>query len=520
MSSLEKTNYVDTTIEDEVASLLEADPPIPMHDLTEELVALRTRVRGLAQRIEDQEETIRAQFVCPLSLTTQYSGIQVIGDLQEQLRRVKKAEIPSVMANSRAGTPVQLHSIAVRSVFDVLFSPARFLVPFRRPGPLSPWFSALQARKAIALVCKVWHDEALPFLYEDISVFHAGQLSALARTIRSSPQYFGPLIKHLRIACFIPQGFETVAREDLSFLLQSCSSLRGISFWDFHPPDQLQALHPVWTIIPPNILHLETISLNRALQAVSEPVMPPFFHTFVNLVSLSIDPWQFNWKQDPLMCPMSLPLLQTLSIRGLDIPEAIHLWNLPRLQWVELVPQPRRDLPALRASLRFFQWHGKKLARLIVSLDYLTWAECQMIADFLKHCPILEHLVVMSNPLSQDLYHERIFLNTLHRGHRTPSSIHLDLCVPLDNFQQDDDEERRSRWKNVRLIDASLVDILPGLPHLLPPDEVLSNSLRIHDMFGLIIAQTDNYVVKRSDRYDDYLEQYRHLADRTYHRFQ
>ena len=114
-----------------------------------------------------------------------------------------------------------LHSDALQLVFDALLPPPGFLSISIQATPNRPWILQLRTFKAVVLVCKRWYTLCLRYLYGDICLRYVGQVAALVRTVRTEPLTFAPLVRSLRVICYIPNEHMRVCAEGLKYLLDT-----------------------------------------------------------------------------------------------------------------------------------------------------------------------------------------------------------------------------------------------------------------------------------------------------------
>ena len=62
----------------------------------------------------------------------------------------------------------------------------------------------MRMKKSIISVCKTWHYDGLPFLYEDLAITSAEHMESLYHTLRDS-ESVGALVKRVILACYVPE---------------------------------------------------------------------------------------------------------------------------------------------------------------------------------------------------------------------------------------------------------------------------------------------------------------------------
>lgn len=190
---------------------------ITIRDLEAENAQLKIDFEKLAL---ERNQLVNAMVSVVSSSLTTYSHTA-----QEELRRTAvHAEEPSPQLQDR------IHGIALRFIFDLTVPPPGLLSHSLVEGPRSPWCRALATLKSITLVSKTWHSVAFPLFYRDIVLRRVGQVVAFARTIRSSPETFGPLVHTLVVSCEVPDSYLRVTRESFAYILAECPNLKDISF--------------------------------------------------------------------------------------------------------------------------------------------------------------------------------------------------------------------------------------------------------------------------------------------------
>ncbi|KAI0712591.1 hypothetical protein C8Q76DRAFT_576083, partial [Earliella scabrosa] len=112
-------------------------------------------------------------------------------------------------------------------------------------GPRSPWVVSQNTRMAAVLVCRSWYGPASEALYHEVVFRRVGQICALARTLRATDVVYAQnpknFIRSIRLESlvYLP-ACEDIAKKDLAFILQHCTSLTSFTFRPHHtlqPPD-------------------------------------------------------------------------------------------------------------------------------------------------------------------------------------------------------------------------------------------------------------------------------------------
>ncbi|KAF9237471.1 hypothetical protein BU15DRAFT_48642 [Melanogaster broomeanus] len=100
--------------------------------------------------------------------------------------------------------------------------PSFFLDPSIGRGPFSAWCQKLRQLKYFVLVCRWWRDVGIDLLYRDVVIRRIGQIPALLRSLEANPM-LGPMVRSLRIDCFVPRGYKLVLEGGLNQICAFCT---------------------------------------------------------------------------------------------------------------------------------------------------------------------------------------------------------------------------------------------------------------------------------------------------------
>lgn len=424
-------------------------------------------------------------------------------------------------------TSVALHDDALRYVFHFLFSPPGLLNPRASEFFDSPWLRELRTKKAATLVSKQWHAVALPYLYENISLRNSWQVSLLSRTILSAPHIFGPLIKSLRVICYVPGNFVDAVCRGIHIIIGHCTSSLKLAFegpFSFYvvsealrnPNKDLYSLlrdnhSPSGCFSCPKPITQLTFFENGthywqrwlAKQPRSPPVPVALLSQFSHLTKLTINSSYHKAfsNGDPLEFPELKSLCLWSVTPGSEVPAQ---WRMPKLSQLRLLFM-FDDIPySYSNGIQFFRTYGPQLLYLDLGYLPLPWDTLHTVLDL---CPSLGRLgVTLDFSMFGPDYHDV-------KDWEIPRAIpFVDIVVGGDPTKEGDRvfggvEENETAvaflqniaqvWRHMRLIDQSLLMRIPDLPDILPPDLSLETR-RTFDMFGLTVIQTKQAVWQES----------------------
>ncbi|KAI0647717.1 hypothetical protein C8Q79DRAFT_1008132 [Trametes meyenii] len=290
-------------------------------------------------------------------------------------------------------------------------------------GPRNTWAVSVSTRRALSLVCKAWYGVATEALYADIVFRRMGQISALARTLRSARVLYGSdpsrFIKRIRMRqCLVRRKCAAVIKQDLAFVLQHCARLIDFEFQP-HPqfdegeadpdnpnstynPDWLWELNegaPGIALVERCASGLRSLSILEGLNTERLSFIHHVLYKGTCLTSLVLGPILHSQGREfhfSLLSAVSLPCLKHLQIdasRQVVQDYIWDMWDAPNL--IELTLLNCLDLP------------GRLLAQLGARLEYLhivpsrNWsgsASYAVLASLEDHCPVLVHLALPSVP--------------------------------------------------------------------------------------------------------------------------
>lgn len=402
----------------------------------------------------------------------------------------------------------ELHVIVLRAIFEYVLPPPGLLNPSLAGGPESPWSHATRTLKSLALVCKSWHTAAFPLLYHEVILRRVGQVAALARTIRSSPEVFSPPVQRLVISCEVPAPFLSVTKRSLAYILDQCKNLKAVSFrgtfptnvlLDVEPSNDLVAAPFTWRDEPPSNICLPAGLMHLGLDdgemmTYSRPPQFNFEHLVrrvsSNLVSLTICPSKrgTSWSYTP----MSLPQLEVLTLVSalgdeFSIPT---VWDMPKLKALRLRPsivQP--EFQNLGKLTELCLQHKATLSSLDFGGHLVDWATGRSLLQELRHAQLftkLEHLVIRADDEGafEDLKNSPLFSRPIHIDIIHSTSRPTRVSTDLAHYHLG------SAWTLVRYIDPKLLRWIPELPYLFPPRENPKAGTRsIFDFYGLTVVE-------------------------------
>ncbi|KIJ63969.1 hypothetical protein HYDPIDRAFT_28865 [Hydnomerulius pinastri MD-312] len=314
----------------------------------------------------------------------------------------------------------------IQTILEYATPPNSFLDASIRPGPYSPWAQALRQLKSFVLVCSMWWDVGIEFLYRDVTIRRIGQIPALLRTLTANPK-LGLFVRSLRTDCFIfnLRGYDDVFEQGLAQILSYCpyNTVLGLSCRApanySHFPELPDA---TW-------LSLRKLEIG---QGHSLPHISASLALCSNLVSLSI---LFDGHSNDTFDATSVQLdvLEDLHFtRGIEncgettsasfFRVVSEQWSLPRLKrftvlWIKIHREHVSEMdchPLLIA-------HGKNLTHLSILIQGTTGirvlAQPMDIQRLLGVCPSLQHLALHQIACPDYLSH--------------PKLEYLDLWAPL-----------------------------------------------------------------------------------------
>ncbi|KZT20307.1 hypothetical protein NEOLEDRAFT_878437 [Neolentinus lepideus HHB14362 ss-1] len=333
---------------------------------------------------------------------------------------------------------------------------------------------------SLLLVCRSWHELAVPLLYRHICVPHPDQLRKLLKTLKRNP-HFGSSVHSLVLPhhsnplwCLLRPGkYGRLGAPYRDTLTAVVSAFQSIHYLEIEPPAYFDpplyanldvsgfpAARGVW---PDQYVNLKSLTLHGVyltvaflgypgqLPALEELCMVGTESRVAERLSLTVSSMQFM-----------LPALHTLRLRKCKLRvDSIRLSHFPRLRTLELThvlessperPQPQ-DLPSILAldTVQTLQFSGSNSL-----MERINYSECQN----------LQHLTMALD--YRGFWLGFTFPRTLGRAHRLQ---HLDIVLyktkPTGPYQFDGDPT-----STIRTVLEGLLEILndpeavPLLEHL------------------------------------------------------
>ncbi|KAI0366620.1 hypothetical protein BV20DRAFT_1025887 [Pilatotrama ljubarskyi] len=288
-------------------------------------------------------------------------------------------------------------------------------------GPRTPWLVSVSTRAALPLVCKAWYGPASEALYLDIALRRMGQISALARTLRSARHVYGSdpsrFIKRVRmIGCVVLGRAADVVEKDLSLVLRYCSNLTALE-WHPHPsfdsaitpPDDPDVWYnPMWLLSSkkgsPGATLADRCAAGLQHLAFSENLHSDHLQIHhlllvsTRLTTLVLGPVLHlpSTSAESSLLPVQLPYLESLEMRNDDAGYEEYicaLWSLPNLRKLTLlssVELPRRLLERLGGRLEYLH--------VVLGANWRGLAAHDTLVELSTLCPVLKHLVLPEVP--------------------------------------------------------------------------------------------------------------------------
>ena len=153
------------------------------------------------------------------------------------------------------------------------FVPHHCYDPSPTQGSNSPWLRLLRMKKDLSHICKATYWPGMRVLYGDIVLRRMGQISALARTLRSPEigNAIGAIVRVVRIdSCPVLYPCADAIEEDLVFILSRFTTLRSFAY---HPHPQFHLVdapydskvedglfNPTWFFQRTSQVHIQLVS--------------------------------------------------------------------------------------------------------------------------------------------------------------------------------------------------------------------------------------------------------------------
>ena len=379
---------------------------------------------------------------------------------------------------------MRLHHICLRAVFDELVLPPELLTDSAlQRGQSSPWVQSLKSLKSLVLVCRSWNAIATSYLYRSVVLRRAGQVPALVRTLKDNAE-FPSLIKHLTLSCYVPDEWDQVMNDCVTYLLSECHNIHTLSLHSFFT----QWLHGV-TVDGTRRFKIsnEVLSSVTSVENMSYTYQHPL--EFFSRKQYNVGPKEMTRKlvdAGYYHVLSSLPNIKDLRILKDSQTSTSH--SKPSLT----VTFERQHLDRIRANPNKFSAH-RWLKNLDLGLekyrvDLGLWSTNRMRPNL----SLMEE--VLKDFVDVHMVADHMSASKLTRG---PWS-RLDLWVSDMAFFEEEGSGICDNYPGVRLFDDRL-RCFEGLPYLFPAEKVPSGEQKkiigTHDIFGTRFTRTQKRMV-------------------------
>lgn len=369
-------------------------------------------------------------------------------------------------------------------------------------------------RKALTLVCRQWHDVALPFLYRDVVIRRVSQLAALRRTLEGTPDHYTK-IRSMTLLCHIPGNMTLFATIAISEILGSCTSLTTLSLGPIFSAE-LDCVPCVEANVVSHtaqfkvqVARVENLEYNWTFEAGDH--LAHFITNigaYKNLVHLKIfvpapDYISRNVRLDSLKV---FTLIAAEGNSGNNDLEPLCSWQFPQLEEVRFRPFIAiSQVPHLFVEFLKLQKHLRVLD--IGCCSVASSGEVDPTSLYVRLCEVLE---------ARSSIRRLILPSSMGNFHILNSPL-LDMDLDhVDVWTSFLDEQLPKavngvggllRWKSTRLLDNGLSTML-DLPHLLLPRSLFpghsstDRSTYVHDIFGMRIVETGHSIVRQDKPWD------------------
>ncbi|KAK7694307.1 hypothetical protein QCA50_001489 [Cerrena zonata] len=387
-----------------------------------------------------------------------------------------------------APTPIHCCSILhlsdiLERIFDELMPPPGLLDPVLQAGPRSLWCRYLQMQKSLTLVCRDWNHVATHYLYQNISLRQAMQLPALVRTLRNNPDYHS-MVTHLTFSFYVPDNWDQVTNDGISYLLTQCPNVRSLSFLSFFTAwlykirkDDLRAKRfKIFDDVMRSATSVTRISYSHPHCDNTKLRDLTSFHVFSSIPNIT----SFTLTMD--------------RVHSSTWPSCLLVLTESHLEQIRTHPESFQDLPYLTNL-------DPKLTHLCV--DAGIWFRDktdkekikQFVLDIFGRLPDV-HIVLNDN----DWDSVKILLQSLPEDF----AGHLDVYAPSPaakptvrhyaDYRSRHPELFRS---GVRFLHSYLRN-LPNLPLVYPPEDT-DVDVHIHRMFGMCLVRTPIHIFRHEE---------------------
>ncbi|TRM69991.1 hypothetical protein BD626DRAFT_563686 [Schizophyllum amplum] len=269
-----------------------------------------------------------------------------------------------------------------------------------------PWLECMKTKRNLSLVCRSWQQAATELLYEDIGFRSIGQLVALLDTL-TTKRDLAYLVRSITVACHISSHAVSVYIGDLLSILGMCQRLRTVSFQvhggvsqnhvsplqirsttpfahvvNLHFAEELNSLQDLWPILTtmgPRLQSLRLVLLTSSMAGVPEL-------TFQSMTSFNLTT---SWNAQSSIREVARQWLMP-RVENVTFSLSVDFVNLPST----IVATAFQTFASRNGSrIRYMQLHAAYCAYNGSDMSYYSID----IQPMLRHCPLLEHLVLLAN---------------------------------------------------------------------------------------------------------------------------
>ena len=433
-----------------------------IHVLNDRNADLKREVSRMEQLLVDatEKERVMSDMVATVR-SRRFSHLHLFTFLQLEYQ-IQKAKGPRSPCRN-------MHIEGLRHIFEHLLPVAGFLEDTIHAGPRGHWFRLIRTLKSVALVCKAWHAAAFPLLYYNVVITRVGQVVSFAKTIRGSPETFGPLVRSLTLRCEVPPECFSGTQQSLADVFRRCTQLKSISFRAFFPFLLLRESEtgPDSTVsgvrLPSHVTSLGLYDdiLCDNLRFGHPPVRStvPFPSSPNGIVSLSINEFgMYNTRMDFLQ-------LEILTVRLSKPGDASRTylvppeWSMPKLHAFRV--GAGHQIYGFEGGFQsFIEEYGPQLKNLDITPVFVTPA----IARAIGLCSHLEHLVIRQKVgMSPSQY----VLPNQYTFFHQPLKL-VDIIIPsapgtqVKRLRRSLTIHHGSKWEAVRYVDKRILSWAPN----------------------------------------------------------
>ncbi|TRM66777.1 hypothetical protein BD626DRAFT_627263 [Schizophyllum amplum] len=334
------------------------------------------------------------------------------------------------------------------------------------------WMECMRTKQTLSLVCRLWQQVAIELLYEDIGFRSIGQLAALLETLTTKPQ-LAHLVRSLTVACHIAPHTASVYIGDLLSILRMCQRLHTISFRVHGVSQNHVSPLPVRPTTP--FAHVVNLHFAEAPSSLQD-LLPILTNMSPRLQSLRIVLANSDTTPVPKLIfqAMTTFILTTPWINQSSIRDVAKKWIMPCVENVTFslsvylpIPSPPPTMVILEDAFQTFaNRNGSRIRYLQLHAAYCVYTGAGMkysvdIQPMLRHCPLLEHLVLPAN-MRHPISHPTLKWIDVWEPHQLSCR---DIWTEVDNLTK----VVFPRLRGVRTIDCAL-SLMMDLPRVIHPD--------------------------------------------------